>query len=76
MTRTVRDTAIMLDVIAGYDPKDPVTAQSYGQKPASYTSFLDRDGLRGLRIGVIRTAVGREHPSLLVVAPVERGTVG
>jgi Asp-tRNA(Asn)/Glu-tRNA(Gln) amidotransferase A subunit family amidase len=60
MTRTVRDAAIVLDVIAGYDPNDPVTAQSYGQKPASYTSFLERNGLKGLRIGVIRTAVGRD----------------
>ena len=60
MTRTVRDAAIVLDAIAGYDPKDPVTAQSYGQKPASYTSFLERNGLRGLRLGVIRTAVGRD----------------
>src|SRR5262249_14998088 len=58
--RTVRDAVIVLDVIAGYDPKDPVTAQSYGQKPASYTSFLERNGLRGLRLGVIRTAVGRD----------------
>jgi Asp-tRNA(Asn)/Glu-tRNA(Gln) amidotransferase A subunit family amidase len=60
MTRTVRDAAIVLDAIAGYDPADPVTADSYGRKPTSYTSFLQRDGLRGLRIGVIRTAVGRD----------------
>ena len=64
MTRTVRDAAIVLDVIAGYDPNDPVTADSYGKKAASYTDFLQRDGLRGLRIGVIRTAVGRDaNPS-------------
>ena len=64
MTRTVRDAAIVLDVIAGYDPNDPVTADSYGRKPASYTGFLERNGLRGLRIGVIRTAVGRDaNPS-------------
>jgi amidase len=60
MTRTVRDAAIVLDAIAGYDPNDPVTADSYGKKPGSYTSFLERNGLRGLRIGVIRTAVGRD----------------
>ena len=60
MTRTVRDAAIMLDVIAGYDPADPVTAQSYGLKPASYTRVLERNGLRGMRFGVIRTAVGRD----------------
>ena len=60
MTRTVRDAAIMLDVIAGYDPADPVTAQSYGLNPPSYTRFLERNGLRGMRLGVIRTAVGRD----------------
>jgi amidase len=60
MTRTVRDAAIMLDVISGYDPADPVTAQSYGLKPPSYTRFLERNGLRGMRFGVIRTAVGRD----------------
>jgi len=54
ITRTVRDTAIVLDVIAGYDPADPVTASAVGQTPASYTDALVRDGLRGARIGVIR----------------------
>ena len=54
IARTVRDAAILLDVIAGYDPKDPVTAQAVGQIPRSYVSVLDRDGLKGARIGVIR----------------------
>jgi len=54
LARTVRDTAILLDVIAGYDPNDPVTAACVGRVPASYTSFLDPNGLRGKRIGVIR----------------------
>jgi Asp-tRNA(Asn)/Glu-tRNA(Gln) amidotransferase A subunit family amidase len=54
MTRTVRDAALVLDVIAGYDPKDPVTAYAVGHIPASYASLLTRDGLKGARIGVIR----------------------
>ena len=54
ITRTVRDTAILLDVIAGYDPKDPITAWSYGEVPKTYTSFLVPNGLKGMRIGVIR----------------------
>ena len=54
ITRTVRDAALLLDVIAGYDPNDPVTARAVGQIPKSYTSFLTRDGLAGARIGVIR----------------------
>ncbi len=54
MARTVRDAAIVLDVIAGYDPNDPITAYAVGHIPTSYTSALTRDGLKGARIGVIR----------------------
>jgi Asp-tRNA(Asn)/Glu-tRNA(Gln) amidotransferase A subunit family amidase len=54
LARTVRDAAILLDVIAGYDPNDPITAASVGRVPPTYTAFLDPNGLRGKRIGVIR----------------------
>jgi len=54
VTRTVRDAAIVLDVIAGYDPEDPITAYAIGHIPSSYTSFLSADGLKGARIGIIR----------------------
>jgi Asp-tRNA(Asn)/Glu-tRNA(Gln) amidotransferase A subunit family amidase len=50
----VKDAAIVLDVIAGYDPNDPVTAYAVGQSPASFTASLATDGLKGARIGVIR----------------------
>jgi amidase len=50
LTRTVRDAAILLNVLAGPDPRDPATLAQ--QRPADYTSFLDPDGLRGARIGV------------------------
>jgi amidase len=54
MARTVPDAVAMFDVIAGYDPADPVTAASQGKRPDSYLKFLDKDGLRGARIGVLR----------------------
>jgi amidase len=54
MTRTVKDAATLLDAIAGYDPRDRVTAYSVGHIPASYTSGLALDGLKGAHIGVIR----------------------
>jgi Asp-tRNA(Asn)/Glu-tRNA(Gln) amidotransferase A subunit family amidase len=54
MTRTVTDAAIVLDVISGYDPDDPITASSVSRIPESYTSFLNKDGLRGARIGILR----------------------
>src|SRR5260370_921493 len=54
IARTVTDAAIVLGVIAGYDPNDAVTAYSVGQVPASDTASLTNDGLKGARIGVIR----------------------
>ena len=57
IARTVRDAAILLDVMAGYDPKDPVTAQAVGRIPDTYTAFLAPDGLKGARIGVIRQPI-------------------
>lgn len=55
MTRTVMDAALLLDVIAGYDPNDPITAETVGHIPSSYTSGLRTDALRGVRIGVLRS---------------------
>lgn len=53
--RTVKDVAKVLDVIAGYDPKDELTAFSRGRLPAEpYASFADTKRLDGLRIGVVR----------------------
>ncbi len=50
LTRTVRDAAILLNVLAVADPLDPATAEL--QRPPDYTGSLDKDGLRGARIGV------------------------
>jgi amidase len=54
MARSVEDAATLLNVLAGYDPADPVTKLSEGKIPKSYTQFLDKNGLRGVRIGVFR----------------------
>lgn len=54
MARTMEDAVIVLDVIAGYDPADPVTARSRGRVPTSYTPHLDPRGLEGKRLGVLR----------------------
>src|SRR5882724_9219878 len=54
MTRTVTDAVAIFDVIAGYDPADPVTAASQGKRPDSYMRSLVKDGLQGVRLGVVR----------------------
>jgi amidase len=58
MTRTVRDAALLLDVMAGGDPADPATDKSRQREAGSYTAALDKDGLRGARIGVARNFFG------------------
>ena len=54
MARTVEDAVRILEVIAGYDPADPITKLSAGKVPKSYTQFLKRNGLKGARLGVFR----------------------
>ncbi|MBA4123398.1 MAG: amidase [Acidobacteria bacterium] len=57
MARTVADAVILLGVMVGRDKRDATTAESKkGEK--DYTKFLDKDGLRGARIGVARQFVG------------------
>ena len=50
LTRTVHDNALMLDLIAGHDPRDPGSA---AHAAGGYAAQLGR-GVEGLRIGVIR----------------------
>ena len=53
--RSVADAAKILDVIAGYDPKDDMTVLSVGRRPSRpYASFATAQRLDGLRIGVVR----------------------
>jgi Asp-tRNA(Asn)/Glu-tRNA(Gln) amidotransferase A subunit family amidase len=54
----VKDLAILLDTMVGYDPEDPLTARGFGHIPASFTQFLNKDGLKGARLGVLREPIG------------------
>jgi Asp-tRNA(Asn)/Glu-tRNA(Gln) amidotransferase A subunit family amidase len=56
VTRTVADTAALLQVIAGPDPDDPVTSAGRGQVDPNYAASLRADGLKGARIGVLHQA--------------------
>ncbi|MFN0096557.1 MAG: amidase [Dehalococcoidia bacterium] len=59
MCRTVTDLAKLLDVMAGYDAEDPVTALGVGKLPATFTASLDAGALRGARVGIIREVMAR-----------------
>ncbi len=58
MGKTVTDMAKLLDVMVGYDAEDPISALGRGHIPESYTKSLDKDGLKGARIGILRTPQG------------------
>src|SRR5215813_10070700 len=61
LCRTVNDAARVLEVIAGYNPKDEFTAFAIGRMPAQgYRSFANERTLNGLRIGVIREHMDRK----------------
>ena len=58
MARTITDLAKLLDVMVGYDPEDPITARGVGHIPDTFTEFLDKGGLKGVRLGVLRESIG------------------
>lgn len=57
MTRSVADTALLLSAMAGRDEADPATAAMPGQAVYDYSARLRADGLRGARIGLLRSAL-------------------
>jgi Asp-tRNA(Asn)/Glu-tRNA(Gln) amidotransferase A subunit family amidase len=65
MCRTVADATRVLEVIAGYDPADPLTQYGAERVPDNYTQFLQADGLAGARIGVLRALSDADpHPDV------------
>ncbi|MEZ5553795.1 MAG: amidase [Pseudomonadales bacterium] len=63
IARSVADLALVLDAIAGFDPKDEQTAASYGNQPKTYQDALRAGDLAGIRIGVLE--------DLLIVEPAD-----
>jgi len=76
IARTVEDAARILTVIAGYDPKDEMTAFSLGRTPKQpYETFAHPTSLAGLRIGVVREYMDRSiatAPELQNIALAEK----
>ncbi len=60
--RTVTDAAIVLGALVGIDPRDPATAASEGKFYTDYSQFLDPNGLKGARIGVVRRVFTGNNP--------------
>jgi amidase len=56
MTKTVADAAIMLGVLEGAaaDPNDSATSKCSRVPGGDYTRYLNREGLKGARIGIPR----------------------
>ncbi len=58
MARSVSDAATLLSALAGVDPEDSATSAIKGNAHTDYTKFLDPRGLRGARLGVLRSLFG------------------
>ncbi len=58
MTRTVMDAALLLSAMAGIDMLDPATRYSQGRNAGDYIRYLDAQGLKGARVGVVRNFFG------------------
>ncbi len=59
MARTVSDAVVLLNAMVGVDSKDSITSQFSNKGEKDYTKFLNKDGLKGKRIGVVRQYFGR-----------------
>ena len=75
LARTVADAVAIFDVIAGYDPADQVTAASQGNRATSYLAFLDKDGVRGMRLGVVRQLFTPQNTDPEVMKRMEQALV-
>lgn len=67
MGRTVEDVARVFGVIAGYDPADPYTELGRDRGEEDYMDVLDPDGLRGVRLAIVRDFVRPEDADSAVL---------
>ena len=61
MARTVTDAVVCLGTLTGVDAADSKTLQSAGHSQVDYSRFLLKDGLKGKRIGLVKSAMGFHH---------------
>lgn len=67
MGRTVADAAAILNAISGFDRHDPATRGSIGRRARDYTGYAYYRGLRGVRLGVLRSYFGASPKTDLVI---------
>lgn len=58
LCRTIEDLAIMLDAMAGTDENDFATANASANRPETYLSYINSNGLQGKRIGILKNSFG------------------
>jgi len=68
IARTVEDAQKVFQVIVGADPDDPVTSAAPAHLPQNYAASLDRNGLHGATIGILRQAYERESTDPEIVS--------
>lgn len=69
MARTVIDAAVLLGAMIGEDASDSITRQGRGKGHSDYTKFLDKNGLTGARLGIVRKIFGfNDHVDKLMNA--------
>lgn len=66
MARTVEDAVRLFNVVAGYDPADPLSVPD--KREDNYLDFLNADGLQGKRLGVFRALVDHEDADPEILA--------
>lgn len=67
MTRTITDLAFLLQAISAPDPADPITLNRPAHVSTDFPAALNRDALRGKRIGIItreQESVAGDHAAL------------
>jgi len=60
MCRTVEDATRLMEVMIGLDPKDEITQYAQGKAADNYRQYLDANGLKNARIGVLRELADHE----------------
>jgi len=60
MARSVSDVALALGAMTGIDSADAATQKSAGKSYTDYSKFLDKDALKGARIGIARDFLGAD----------------